>query len=305
MNQKVWITGSRGFLGSYLIKMLKDLGFECLCISNQIPFSNIVQYVDFSDRTKIRDAIKQFGIPNTFIHLGWGNVYSPHHEDHITTNLFDGINLIDELFDFGLERFIFIGSSSEYGSLVGKLSEDVDLGTTTENNYIKGKTSLCKYGLSKVRDTGSSFLHIRLFYTFGAGQRSTSLLNQLFTAFIEGQSINLSPCSHFRDYIHVSDAALGICKLCSVKHVGILNLGSGEAIKLSDFVRMFWDALGGDPADLLFGKHSLPVTEQSQPQSFADLSKLLALTNWQPSLTTLEGIRLTISEMNNNLSLNN
>lgn len=67
----------------------------------------------------------EYGVPDTFVHLGWGDVYQPHSDVHLTANLHNGINLVDEFFDNGTERFILIGSSSEYGERDGPLTENL------------------------------------------------------------------------------------------------------------------------------------------------------------------------------------
>ena len=47
--------------------------------------------------------------------------------------------------------------------------------------------------------------------------------------------MKLSPCEHYRDYIHVSDVAAGIEQFFKVKGVLTLNLGSGVVIELKKF----------------------------------------------------------------------
>ncbi len=183
-------------------------------------------------------------------------MYEPHNEVHTTVNLQDGINLIDELYDCGLKRFLSIGSSSEYCSLEGELNENLK-STDIGNSYIQGKAALAEYGLSSAEKLGRIFLHVRLFYTFGAGQKHNSLINQLFQSYLQNKAISLSPCEHYRDYIHVSEAAEGICRITDINQSGIINLGSGTVIRLKEFVRLLWSELGGDADMLLFGSHRI------------------------------------------------
>jgi len=295
MSKSIWLSGTRGFVGGYVKRSLLDSQNNVTCISNSETNGDDTVFVDFSNRNSIKDAIKKFGVPDTFIHLGWGNVYEPHHESHCTVNVQDGKNLVDELFAAGVERFILIGSSSEYGDRTGELREDYSP-TGEINNYVKGKLALAKYGLEAAKKTDKVFLHVRLFYTFGAGQKHNSLINQLFDAYKQGELMRLSPCEHFRDYIHVSEAAEGMKRLLSADQSGIVNLGSGQVIKLKEFVQMLWDQLGADPALLKFGSHDVPSSEQSQPRSYADLNMLRKLTDWQPSLSIKEGIDKTIAD---------
>ena len=46
----------------------------------------------------IRKVLSQNKKPDIFLHLGWGDVYDPHHKSHINENLSEGKNLFDTLY---------------------------------------------------------------------------------------------------------------------------------------------------------------------------------------------------------------
>lgn len=296
MKKTVWLSGSRGFVGSYAIDALLHAGYDVKCVSNSQSDNVNIIYIDFSKPSSITQALKTHTVPDTFIHLGWGNVYEPHNSCHINQNVQDGINVIDELYKAGVKRFVLVGSSSEYGDRTGALVEsDPPLGEL--NNYIKGKLALAKYGLTVAKELNKIFIHVRLFYTYGAGQQHNSLINQLFEASRLGGDMGLSPCEHFRDYIYVSEAAEGIARIASVDSSGIINLGSGNVIQLKKFVKSLWSELDGQPKNLVFGSHQVPQLEQSQPKSYADLTNLKKMTNWVPTLSIEDGIKKTVEQL--------
>ena len=296
MKKTVWLSGSRGFVGFYEIDALLHAGYNVECVSNS-PSNNVnTIYIDFSKLSSIRNALKTYNIPDTFIHLGWGNVYEPHHSSHINQNVQDGINLIDELYNAGVKRFVLVGSSSEYGDRTGALHES-DSPTGELNNYIKGKLALAKYGLTAAEELNKIFIHVRLFYTYGAGQKHNSLINQLFQTSLLSSDMSLSPCEHFRDYIYVSEAAEGIARIASVDKSGIINLGSGSVILLKQFVKLLWNKLGGQPERLVFGSHEVPLLEQNQPKSYADLTTLKKMTNWVPTQSIEDGVEKTVEQL--------
>jgi UDP-glucose 4-epimerase len=296
MKKIVWLSGSRGFVGSYVARALLNSGYTVKFLTNSPSNNNELIYADFSDRAHIKQVIEKHGVPDTFIHLGWGNVYEPHDETHITVNLQEGINLIDEFYNAGVKRILLIGSSSEYGDRQGSLKEN-HLPTGEVNNYVKGKIALAKYGLESAEKLNRIFIHIRLFYTYGVGQKHNSLINQLFQNSIQGDEMSLSPCEHYRDYIHVSEAAEGIIRITHVDQSGIINLGSGKVILLKEFVKLFWQELGAESEKLMFGSHDVSALEQSQPKSYADLNILKNRTNWTPSLTIEDGIKQTVEQL--------
>ena len=295
MSETVWLSGARGFVGEYVRSSYLGTGYTVKCLSNTASDDENIIHTDYSERDQIRKMLEKHGIPATFIHLGWGNVYQPHHASHINANLKEGINLIDEFYNCGLKRFLSIGSSSEYGDRIGLLRENFSASEGV-NNYVLGKQRLAKYGLQAAEKLNRIFVHVRLFYTYGFGQKHNSLINQLFEAYVQGGSMNLSPCEHYRDYLHVAEAAEGIRKIAEVDQSGIINLGSGRVIQLKKFVQLLWNELGADPELLVFGSHDVPALEQSQPISFADLSKLKKWTQWSPTLSIEEGIKKMVEK---------
>ena len=82
MNKKIWLSGSRGFIGSYLKESLIKSGNILKCVSNSTSKDDSIIFIDFSSKDSIRKMLNKYGAPDTFIHLGWGNVYEILHPFH-------------------------------------------------------------------------------------------------------------------------------------------------------------------------------------------------------------------------------
>jgi len=296
----VWLTGANGFIGKHLTPLLEESCSEVrfftndkkvgMTSDNELASRN---YLDFSNADDIRRNVELFGLPDTFIHLGWGAMTDPSSKIHLDENVGASKTLINTLFKAGLNKFIFLGSVNEYGGREGSLSEDmVSEGRLTA--YAEGKTRVTSFGLEQASRYDKTFISIRLFNTFGAGQRSNSLINKLYECYRQNIKPELGPCEHFRDYIHVSEVVHGLILICSLDKSTIINLGSGKAIKLKDFVILFWESFGGTADDIKFGVYSMREGEPEQPYAFANLDRLKKLTGWAPSLSVEEGVRLTI-----------
>ncbi len=296
MASTVWLSGSRGFVGAHVARQLRDAGYDLTCVSIARLCDAGVVPLDFGDRRSIAETLEQRGAPETFLHLGWGNVYEPQAPEHLTTNVQNGINLVDECFARGVKRFVLIGSSSEYGDRTGELSEDL-APRGVLNSYIKGKLAVAAHGFDAAKRFGATFLHVRLSYTFGAGQLHNSLINQLYKSFVNQTVLDLSPCEHFRDYIYVGDVAEGIARIGLANESVIVNLGSGKVIQLKEFIQRFWSRLGGPPQLLRFGAHTKPAHEPPQPHCHLDLARLEHLTHWVPACSIDDGIARTIAEL--------
>jgi nucleoside-diphosphate-sugar epimerase len=295
----VWLTGSGGFIGSQTAPVLSEAFSELRCFSNnptaaQLPGTRFPRiHMDFSSPRDIQRAVDSYGVPDVFVHLGWGAMEDPGSTEHLKQNVRDSNTLVETLFKAGLNRFVFLGSVNEYGARVGELSEEMPAeGRMT--NYAKGKALVAKFGFEKAAVLGKTFISIRLFNTYGSGQRGGSLINKLFRCYTTQTRADLGPCEHFRDYIHVSEVAEGIGHISEIQKSTVVNLGSGSVIQVHDFVTTFWKLLGGSPEQLVFGANPMRAGEPEQPRSFADTKRLKNLTGWTPSLSIGDGIRLTI-----------
>jgi len=169
-------------------------------------------------------------------------------------------------------------------------------------NYAKGKIKVAKFGFQCAKELDKVFIHVRPFYVYGHGQRSGSLINDVYDAYKDGRSPVLGPCEQYRDYIHVIDVAEGIVLSSKLNNSTTLNLGSGRFIQVKNFVSKFWDCLGGEKDKLKFGSRPMRSGEPEQPKSFADLTHLKELTGWTPERSLEDGIKLTIEKLNSSLS---
>ena len=113
--KKFFLTGSTGLLGLSLYKELKK--FKILRVSNNKKYklNKSIRYLPFNSKEKINKFIKKEGVPDYFIHSGWGKMDEPSSDYHIKENVKFSKNLIDSFFRNGLEKFIFIGTINEYG----------------------------------------------------------------------------------------------------------------------------------------------------------------------------------------------
>lgn len=300
--ERAWLTGSGGFIGRRVAPRLAEVARKVVRVTNnparaQDPSAaSPLICVDYADREAVALAAREHGAPDLIVHLGWGAMEDPGSAEHVEQNVRDAKNLVDVLFENGLSTFVFIGSVNEYGAREGLLSEDMPaVGRMT--SYARGKAVVAAHGLEVARCCGRCFISARVFYTYGAGQRSGSLINKLYRCSVDGTRAELGPCEHFRDYIHVDDVAEGIARVAVVPGPAVVNVGSGAVVQVRDFVTRFWSALDGDPENLVFGANPMRAGEPPQPRSYADLAKLRALTGWTPRLTLDEGIRKTVADL--------
>ncbi len=296
INQTIWISGSRGFIGKHLVNYLKnDYSVKSLSYGLNYKSKNDHIELNFLKIADLQKLISNNHIPDIFIHLGWDSMTDPSSKIHIHENVTMSKNLIDILYENGLKKFLFLGSMTEYGGLEGILSENMKPGNIL-TNYAKGKSIVGSYGIQQAKLKNKFFIHMKLFYTFGPGQRSNSLINLIDQFFKNNETPEFYPGEKYRDYIHINDVVKGIKLLCNVNQSTIVNLGSGKSIKLQDFISKFWEKLGGNLDDLKFIE-KINNDEEKQPSCSSDQSHLYELTKWKPTITIDEGIQLTIDKL--------
>ena len=298
--KRIWITGSSGFIGKNLVPILIN-NSELHCFSNNSIYKNgehsKINYLDYSNQEEIIKAVNEFGVPNVFIHLGWGGRTDPDNIKLKEKNVLEGETLIKTLYREGLDKFIFIGSCNEYGNQTGSLTEDMEPAGPL-NQYSKGKIDVASIGFSEAKTQNKIFIHVRVFYVFGPGQHKNSLVNKLYNSYKNRISVELDPCEHYRDYLTVFEVVEGINRISDINKSVVLNLGSGRCIKMKDFVSKFWEQLGGNKDKLTFGSLNRPASDAEQNYCYANIDRLLKMISWKPDDNIELGISKTIKILN-------
>jgi dTDP-6-deoxy-L-talose 4-dehydrogenase (NAD+) len=127
----------------------------------------------------------------------------------------------------GVQRFVGIGSCSEYDMSVGHLSVDTPLRPTTPYAGAKAATFL---SLSTfLPQQGIAFAWARLFYLYGEGEDARRLVPYLRTRLSAGEPAELTSGTQIRDYLDVADAGAQIATLALGTLCGAVNICSGHA----------------------------------------------------------------------------
>ncbi len=91
----------------------------------------------------------------------------------------------------------------------------------------------------RAKALGVHLIVARPFGIWGPHEPSHRLVPQIVNACLEGVALKLTPCDIIRDYTYVEDMADYNCRLTyatGVESGAVVNLGSGKAIVLRDFV---------------------------------------------------------------------
>lgn len=241
--KKVLVTGATGFIGNYVVEELLKRDFEVITTSRKsveeakkFNWIDKVEYIQWDLNNLNQNFFKLFKEPDLVIHLSWEGMSDLKSLIHIEKNLFSSYFFIKNMIENGLKDLVVIGTCLEYGMKEGGLKEDMK--TEPIISYALAKDVLRKFIEELKKKYDFDFKWVRLFYLYGRGQNSNSLLSQLDKALENNYDVfNMSGGEQLRDYLPVEKVAEYIVKICIQNKInGIINCCSGKPISIRRLV---------------------------------------------------------------------
>ncbi len=321
---RVLVTGTAGFIGSFLAHRLLDRGDEVIGIDNLNPYYDVSLkearlarlkvrpgFVDIranlEDRQAILEILRKFR-PQRVVNLAAqaGVRYSlenPH--SYVDSNLVGFCNLLEACRRFEVEHLVYASSSSVYGAntqMPFSVHHNVDhplslYAATKKANELLAHTYSYLFGLPT---TG-----LRFFTVYGPWGRPDMALFKFTCNLLEGKPIELYNYGrHKRDFTYIDDTVEGVVRILdklpepdpnwsgdhpdpssSRAPYRVYNLGSQRPVELMRFVEILEEILG-----IKAQKHFLPMQPGDVPETFADVSDLVRAVGYAPATPIEEGI---------------
>lgn len=240
---KILVTGATGFIGTHVINELLN-NYECDIVATSSKIDKAkgcnwfghVQYCEYDINNDDKNCFEFFKQPDLMIHLAWQGL--PNYQDlfHFENNLYSDYSFIKNMIENGLKSVSITGTCFEYGMQDGPLKENYK--SKPNNPYAIAKDTLRKFLEQLQKKISFEFNWIRLFYMYGKGQNSHSILSQLDKSLKNGDTVfNMSGGEQLRDYLPVDKVAEYIVKIAiQNKMNGIVNCCSGFPISVRNLV---------------------------------------------------------------------
>jgi len=302
---KALVTGTAGFIGSYMSERLLADGWEVTGIDNfddfyepQIKWRNIAGCLkntnfqlieaDIRDRAAMDKAVGD-GI-EIIVHLAAKAGVRPSIEQPILyadVNVNGTMVLLEAARKHKVKKFIFGSSSSVYGNNKKvPFSEDdnVDLPISPYAATKKAGELICHtyHHLYEI-----SVLCLRFFTVYGPRQRPDLAIHKFTRLIEEGKPIPVyGDGSMMRDFTYIDDIIDGtVAAMQRCEGYKIYNIGNANPISVNDLVTKIEKALGKKAV-----KEYLPAQPGDVERTWADITRAARELGYKPKTTLEEGL---------------
>jgi len=309
--KKILITGGAGYIGSHVVKVLGEQGYELLIFDNLATGNrNAVLYGDFvlgdlADAVLLRKTIDDFK-PHAVIHFAASIVVPESVRNplkYYRNNAANALNLIEACIEGGVPNFLFSSTAAVYG-IPASASVDESSPLNPINPYGVSKM-MVEQILRDVAYAHPAFNYVSLRYFNVAGadrdcrigqsyKESTHLITRaLKTAKGEFARLQIFGTDYptpdgtcIRDYIHVDDlAAAHAAALEFLQAKGgsdVFNCGYGHGYSVRDVVNVAKRVTGVD-----FPVEEAGRREGDPPVLIAKNEKITNTLRWKPNYDDL------------------
>lgn len=298
------ITGSQGFVGQYLRRVLEENGYEVVGLDVQ-PGEGAIQ-ADLLNPEQTKAAVEQ-AKPDAVFHLaGQADVAKSWQIPQRTMeiNVIAAVNLMEAVRAFDPSvRMVLVGSSDQYGNLgeAGRLVSE-DLAARPQTPYAVSKKAQEEMAQVYVRAYGMNICMTRSFNHGGAGQRLGFLIPDFASGIVkvergEAKALRVGNLTSRRDFTHVRDVVRAYRLIGEKGKPGeVYNVGSGVT----------WSAQ--EILDKLCAMAVCPIPVERDPARMrpsdtpvicCDHTKLTADTGWLPQIPLEVVLRETLEWFRN------
>ena len=320
MSSKIFVTGGAGYIGSHVVKLLGEKGYEVFTYDNlstghdwAVLYGKLLRG-DLGDKKTLRKAFEEFR-PEAVMHFAASIVVPESVKDplkYYRNNVVNTINLLEVMLEFGVKSFIFSSSAAVYGVL-----KEVPVPETAPlapiNPYGETKATVERI-LRDLSNSGVNFRYISLRYFNVAGadpegkigfaypEATHLIIRAVKTAKGEFPRLEIYGTDYptpdgtcIRDYIHVMDLAeahlLALEHLLQKGESEIFNCGYGHGYSVREVIEAVKRVTEKD----------FPVVESPRRPGdpailVADSQKIRKELAWQPKYDDLEFIVKTAWE---------
>lgn len=311
MSERAFITGATGFVGARLANRLVEMGIEThLSIRDSSnlwrlqPFQSKVHLhkLDLSSEQNIHQVLNDVKPDYVFHSACYGGFVEENDPNKIlNTNILATQFLLDSCTKLAIKKFVYIGSSSEYGLQSVPMLED--LATNPNSIYAIGKLAATHLTQFYAREKNLPATVLRIFSPYGMFDSPKRLIPQVIKSCLLNKPLLLGSGKQVRDFIYIEDLidAFVLSLNNSASNGEIINLGSGIQRSIYETVQSIFELLN-HPIEAQWNYHK---DRGNEPVSWvADITKSDQILGWKPKTSFTTGLNATIAWLKNRGEIN-
>ena len=298
---KIYIAGHRGMVGSAIQRRLTALGYEKIITMSSAELD-----------LRIQERVNEFfeaELPD-YVFLAAAKVggilaNNTYRADFIYENIMIQSNVIHSAYATGVKKLMFLGSSCIYPKLAPQPLKEEYLLTgllePTNEPYAIAKIAGIKMCDAYRSQYGCDFISVMPTNLYGPNDnydlQNAHVLPSLVRKFHEAKLNNSSEVNIWgsgtpkREFLHADDLADACIYLMNnYSDAGLVNIGTGEDISISDLAGLIQKVVGYE-GSIVYDS----TKPDGTPRKLMDVSKLTGL-GWTFSISLEKGLELVYKE---------
>jgi nucleoside-diphosphate-sugar epimerase len=309
---KVFGTGFSGFIGSLLAKELIDQGHEVYALCRNVtdrkpalPEGVNIVWGDLIDPHHLKKSLTEIN-PEVVVHLAAQSsvAYSHAHSyENFSITVLGTVNLQKACEGLSnLEKFIFAGTSEEYGNQGEFPIRETSRLDFANQPYAIAKVAADKYLQYCKESTGFPTITLRPFNTYGRTRNFNFVTESIIYQMLTKDKVVLgSPCPT-RDLLYASDHVNGYIKTIDtpfnkLQAVNAINICTGRETSIKQLAEKL-APLTHFSGEIVWGVKTRPTEIDRLVGSYSLAHKYIG---WEPEYTLDEGLAITVENIKKGL----
>lgn len=303
--KRVLVTGAGGFIGRWSVAPLLTKGYEVHAVLSEnarAPFARELQgasvhCADLLSEAGVEALVKRV-MPTHLLHFAWIATPKVYWQSPDNARWFAASEYLLRCFrSVGGVRAVMAGSCAEYdwskvGVCIERTSPMADEAATPPTPYVANKIALQKALARFADEEHLSAAWGRVFFQYGPHEHPDRLVASVIRQLLLNREALCTHGRQIRSFLNVADVGAAFAQLLDSEVQGPVNMGSDEAVALSDFIGRIAQQIGR-PDLVRLGARGTATDEP--PILLPDVHRLRDEVTWRPQLSLDEGIRDTIA----------
>ncbi len=302
MSNLICVTGGAGFIGSHVVDLLIDNGYQVVVIDDLSSGSldNLNPRAEFYQMDirspEVQELLRRIK-PKAICHLAAQvsvrlSVADP--ELDAAINILGSLNLLQAALKAGVQKLIF---ASTGGAIYG----EQDYFPADEEHPLR---PVCPYGVAKLavekylhyynKEYGLDYMALRYANVYGPRQDpyGEAGVVAIFTEkLLKDQQATINgDGKQTRDFVFVKDVAQANLLALRTDYAGEINIGTGKETDINCLFQLL-RKITDSPIQEYHG----PAKPGEQQRSVIDYSRARQVLGWEPLMTLEQGLELTVN----------